>query len=109
MAYDERLADDIRSRIGGRRDVTEKEMFGGIAFMVGGNMAVGVSGDELMVRVGKDAHDEAVARPGTRIFDLSARPMRGWVVVSPEGFPTEADLDSWIQQGVAYADSLPAK
>ena len=109
MAYDERLADDIRARIGDRSDVIEKEMFGGIAFMVGGNMAVGVSGDELMVRVGKDAHDEAVARPGARIFDLSARPMRGWVVVSSEGFPTDADLNAWIQQGVAYAESLPAK
>jgi hypothetical protein len=62
-----------------------------------------------MVRVGKDAHDEAVARPGARIFDLSARPMRGWVVVSPEGFSTEADLDSWIEQGIAYAESLPPK
>jgi TfoX/Sxy family transcriptional regulator of competence genes len=109
MAYDERLADDIRARIGDRSDVIEKEMFGGIAFMVGGNMAVGVSGDELMVRVGKDAHDEAVARPGARIFDLSARPMRGWVVVSPEGLSTDADLDAWIRQGVTYAESLPAK
>jgi len=109
MAYDKRLSDEIRARIGDRPDVTEKEMFGGVAFMVGGNMAVGVSGDGLMVRVGKDAHDEAVARPGARIFDLSARPMRGWVVVSPEGFPTDAGLDAWIQQGVAYAESLAAK
>jgi TfoX/Sxy family transcriptional regulator of competence genes len=109
MAYDEQMADDIRARIGDRPDVTEKEMFGGIAFMVGGNMAVGVSGDELMVRVGKSAHDEAVARPGARIFDLSARPMRGWVVVSPQGLSTDADLDAWIRQGVTYAESLPAK
>lgn len=109
MSYDQRLANDVRARIGRRSDVTEKEMFGGIAFMVGGNMAVGVTGHELMVRVGKEAHDEAVSRPGARIFDLSARPMRGWVVVSPEGFPTEVDLDAWIKQGVAYAESLPAK
>lgn len=109
MAYNQGLADDIRSRIGNHPDLTEKEMFGGIAFMIGGNMAVGVSGDELMVRVGKDAHDQAVAKPGARIFDLSARPMRGWVVVAPEGLDTDAALDAWIDQGVAYAESLPPK
>ena len=109
MAYNQGLADDIRSRIGNHPDLTEKEMFGGIAFMIGGNMAVGVSGDELMVRVGKEAHDQAVAKPGARIFDLSARPMRGWVVVAPEGLDTDAALDAWIDQGVAYAESLPSK
>ncbi len=91
------------------RGLSEKEMFGGIAFLVDGNMAVGVSGDSLMVRVGKDAHDEAVSRPGARIFDMSSRPMRGWVVVSPEGFADDAVLDAWIDQGVAYAESLPPK
>lgn len=109
MADDQHLAIDIRSRIGSQPCPAEKEMFGGIAFMVHGNMAVGVSSDELMVRVGKEAHDEAVARPGARIFDLSARPMRGWILVSQEGLATDADLDSWIQQGVAYAESLPPK
>jgi hypothetical protein len=109
MAYDQRLADDIRARIGTHPRLNEKEMFGGIAFMIAGNMAVGVSGDELMVRVGKEAHDEAVAKPGARIFDLSARPMRGWVVVAPKGIATDAALDAWIEQGVAYAESLPPK
>ena len=84
-------------------------MFGGLAFMVGGNMAVGVSRDELMVRVGKEAHDEAVSRPGARIFDLSARPMRGWVVVSPLGFLSDAQFDAWVDQGVRYAESMPTK
>ena len=109
MAYDEGLAAKIRAGIGNHDGLTEKEMFGGIAFIVHGNMAVGVSGNELMVRVGKDAHDEAVAFPGARIFDLSARPMRGWVLVAPYGFNTDAELDAWIQRGVAYAESLPAK
>jgi len=109
MAYDKALADDIRARIGDHPGLTEKEMFGGIAFMVNGNMAVGVSSDELMVRVGKDAHDEAVALPGARIFDLSSRPARGWLVVAPEGFATDADLDAWIERGVAFAESLPPK
>jgi hypothetical protein len=77
--------------------------------MIHGNMAVGVSGNELMVRVGKDAHDEAVARPGARTFDMSARPMRGWIVVAPEGIADDTALEAWIDQGVAYAESLPAK
>ena len=109
MAYDEALADDIRVHIGNHPGLTEREMFGGIAFMVHGNMAVGVTGNELMVRVGKDAHDEAVSRAGARIFDLSARPMRGWVVVSPEGFGTDAEFDEWISRGVSFAESLPPK
>lgn len=109
MAYNQKVTDDIRARFGKRRDVTEKEMFGGIAFMVRGNMAIGVSGDELMVRVGKEAHDDAVARPGARIFDMGARPMRGWIAVAPEGFATEDALDDWIARGVACAEGLPPK
>lgn len=109
MAYDERLADDVRARIGSRPGVTEQEMFGGIAFMIGGNMAVGVSGDELMVRVGKDAHDKAVERPGARTFDMGNRPMRGWITVGGEGLETDDDFQRWVDQGVAYAESLPAK
>lgn len=109
MAYSEALADDVRARIGGHRGLVEKKMFGGIAFMIDGNMAVGVAGDELMVRVGKDAHDEAVALPGARIFDLSAKPMRGWVVVAPEGIADDVDLDGWIERGLAFAESLPSK
>ena len=84
-------------------------MFGGIAFLMNGNMAVGVTGHELMVRVGKDGHDAALARPGARIFDMSSRPMRGWVVVAPEGFSTDANLDSWVDEGVRFARNLPAK
>lgn len=109
MAYDEALADDIRRRIADRSGVSEREMFGGIAFMVNGNMAVGVTGQELMVRVGKDAHDEAVSRPGARMFDMSARPMKGWVVVSPDGFAAESALDAWVERGIAFAESLPPK
>jgi TfoX/Sxy family transcriptional regulator of competence genes len=109
MAYNETLADDIRMRIGNHPGITEREMFGGIAFMVHGNMAVGVTGEELMVRVGKDAHDEVVTRPGARIFDMSGRSMRGWVLVSLDAFATDSALDGWIQQGIGYAESLPAK
>lgn len=109
MAYDERIADDIRARLAGRSGVTEREMFGGIAFMIGGNMAVGVSGDELMVRVGKDAHAGAEARPGARTFDMSGRPMRGWILVAPEGFATDEEFSAWVDEGATFAASLPAK
>ena len=84
-------------------------MFGGIAFMLNGNMAVGVSGEDLMVRVGKEAHDEAMALPGARTFDMSGRPMPGWILVAPEGIASDTDLDAWINRGVAWAESLPPK
>lgn len=109
MAYDEALATRIRSRIGAHPALTEREMFGGIAFMIGGNMAVGVHGNDLMVRVGKAGHDAAVARPGARIMDFTARPMVGWITVAREGFADDADLDAWVEMGVAFAASLPAK
>lgn len=109
MAYSSALADDIRMRIGSHPGVTEKEMFGGIAFMIYGNMAVGVTGDELMVRVGKEAHDQAESLPGARSFDMAARPMKGWIAVSPDGFAAESQLNAWVDQGVAFAESLPPK
>lgn len=109
MAYDGEIADEIRIRIGSHSGLAEREMFGGIAFMINGNMAVGVSGDELMVRVGKDAHEDAVARPGARTFDMSARPMRGWIAVAPEGFTSEEMFNAWIDEGVTFADTLPKK
>ncbi len=109
MAYDQSLATRIRSRIGTHPALTEREMFGGIAFMIGGNMAVGVHGDDLMVRVGKAGHDAAVARPGARIMDFTARPMVGWITVTAEGIVADADLDAWVDMGVTFAASLPAK
>ncbi|HEX6147714.1 MAG TPA: TfoX/Sxy family protein [Acidimicrobiia bacterium] len=109
MAYDLGLADDIRIRIVDHPGISEREMFGGIAFMVNGNMAVGVIGNELMVRVGKESHDEAVSQPGARTFDMSGRPMMGWVKVAPEALAADAALDEWIHRGVSFAEGLPAK
>jgi TfoX/Sxy family transcriptional regulator of competence genes len=109
MAYDETLADDIRMRLSDRSGLTEQKMFGGIGFMINGNMAVGVSGDELMVRVGKDSHEEAISRRGARTFDMGRRPMMGWVSVAPEGFEEETDFNDWVDLGAAYAESLPPK
>ena len=109
MAYEEALADDVRARLAERSGITEREMFGGIAFMLHGNMAVGVAGSELMVRVGKEDHDEAMALPGTREFDMTGRAMKGWILVGPEGYATDADFQAWVDRGVAFAASLPAK
>ena len=109
MAFDLALADRIRSRLGDHPAVVEKEMFGGIAFLVGGNMAVGVTGNELMVRVGPEGHDEAIGEPGARPFDMTGRPMRGWLVVAPPGFATEIAFAAWVDRGVRFAESLPPK
>jgi TfoX/Sxy family transcriptional regulator of competence genes len=109
MAYDETLAARVRASIGDHPALALKEMFGGIAYLIGGNMAVGVSKDELMVRVGKTGHDAAVARPGARIMDFTSRPMVGWVSVAREGFTDDADLDAWVDLGVSCASSLPPK
>lgn len=89
--------------------ITEKRMFGGIAFLLCGNMAVGVTGDDLMVRVGPDATDAALARPGARIFDMTGRPMRGWIVVAAEAVAQDEELGAWVDEGHGFAASLPPK
>lgn len=109
MAYSEELADRIRGVIGAPPELAEREMFGGVGFMVQGNMAVGVIDDELMVRVHKDGTDAALQEPGTRMFDFTGRPMKGWVMVGDPGISTEDSLTQWVQQGVDYALSLPPK
>jgi TfoX/Sxy family transcriptional regulator of competence genes len=109
MAYDEDLANRIRERLGAEDGVTEKAMFGGLAFLLRGNMAVGISGDELMVRVGPDGADDALARPHTRVFDMTGRPMRGWILVAGDGVRSEPDLDDWVARGVGFARGLPPK
>jgi len=108
MAYNEELARRIRAHLA-TVEHGEKRMFGGVAFFVNGNMACGVSGDTLMVRVGPAGYEEALRRPGTRPFDMTGRPMKGWVGVDPEGLATEEMLEDWIRQGVQFAASLPAK
>ena len=109
MAFDQGLAERIRERLGADPAITEKRMFGGLAFLHHGNMAVGVTGDELMVRVGPDGTDAALARPGARLFDLGGRPMRGWVVVAATAIAEDSDLDAWIEEGRAFAAGLPPK
>jgi TfoX/Sxy family transcriptional regulator of competence genes len=110
MAYDEELAHQIREQLADEGGVTEQAMFGGLAFMLAGNMAVGISNSgELMVRVGADASADALARPHTRIFDMTGRPMKGWVLIAVEGFATKRQLGAWVRRGVAFARTLPPK
>ncbi|WP_282699965.1 TfoX/Sxy family protein [Streptomyces sp. CC219B] len=109
MAYDEGLVQRVRERLGARPGITEKRMFGGLAFLVHGNMAVGVTGDDLMVRVGPEAADAALARPGTRVFDMTGRPMRGWILVSGPVLAQDEALAEWVTEGHAFAAGLPEK
>ena len=109
MAYDEVLAARIRSLLAKRGDVTERKMFGGIAYMVADHMAVGVIRDDLMVRVGSDAEAAALAEPHARPMDFTGRPARGMVYVAPAGVASDADLARWVERGAAYAASLPPK
>lgn len=109
MAYDEGLAQRIREMLAARTDVKEKEMFGGIAFLVNGNMAVGIVNEDLMVRVAPEAHPALLTEPHARPMDFTGRPMKGWLFVGPEGIESDSDLRRWIERGAAHAGSLPAK
>jgi hypothetical protein len=109
MAFDEKLANRVRSQLGSQRGLAEKKMFGGLAFLLNGNMCCGIQGDELIVRIAPEQTDEALSRRHTRIFDLSGRPMKGWILVQPPGLKTKAALAKWVGAGVEYASSLPAK
>ncbi|MFJ7777709.1 TfoX/Sxy family protein [Streptomyces yangpuensis] len=109
VTYDEGLAQRIRERIGERPDLTEKRMFGGLSFLLHGNMTVGVVGDELIARVGPDRTERALARPEARPMDFTGRPMRGWVTVSGPRLAQDAVLEHWITVAAAFADTLPPK
>ncbi len=110
MAYDEDLANRVRELLAGDSGVTEQRMFGGLAFLVGGNMSVAVSGEGgLIVRVDPDEIDALLEATHARPFEMRGRPMRGWLRVSAEGVRTKRDLRPWVERGLAYARSLPPK
>jgi TfoX/Sxy family transcriptional regulator of competence genes len=108
VAYDERLAARVRALLAERTDVGERKMFGGLTFIVGGNMCCGVNGDELIVRLDPDHEEEALARPHARPMDFTGRPMRGFITVQPDGIEGDA-LNRWVREAVARAESLPRK
>lgn len=109
MAYDEKLADRIRKVLDKRKALTERKMFGGIAFMLRGNMCCGVLNDELILRLGPEKAERALNNPHTRQFDITGRPMKGLVIVTPRGHKTDNALRKWVRQAAGFASSLPAK
>ena len=109
MAYDEGLAERLREVFRGRRDVTEKKMFGGVAFMVGGHMAVGILGDALMARVGPEQYERALRMAHVREMDFTGKPMKGYVYVAPAGFDSQAELEAWVERCVTFVRTLPRR
>jgi len=110
MSYDQAMAQEVRALLSDRDDVVEKPMFGGLAFMVSGNLAVCAGhAHELLVRVGQDAYEEARSRPGTKDFVMGERVAKAWVIVDPAALVSEDDFADWVARGVAFAASLPPK
>jgi len=109
MAFDEGLAQRLRQQLAGTPGVAEKRMFGGLAFLIDGNMCVGVIGEELIARVGPDATDAALGRPGARVFDFSGRPMKGWVTVAAAGVESDDALAAWTGDALGCVRTLPPK
>jgi TfoX N-terminal domain len=109
MAFDEKLAGRVRERLAGKPGLTEKKMFGGIAFLLNGNMCCGVHGQELIVRLAAPQSEQALTEPHTRLFDLAGRPMKGWILVGPAGIATDPALARWVDAGARCASSLPPK
>jgi len=109
MAYDESLATRVKEILSGRSDIAECKMFGGLAFMLAGNMCCCVTDRGLMVRVGPEGYEEALALPHAGVIDITGRPMRGWVLVQPAGLESDAGLNQWVGRGADFAATLPAK
>ncbi len=108
MAFDETLAERIRDRLPDAAGINEKKMFGGLAFLTNGNMTVGVHGNDLIARIAPDDTDQALAECGVRPFDISGRPMRGWILVAGQALD-DGVLDSWIQRARTFVATLPPK
>lgn len=108
MAYNVKLAERIRVEFG-EIPFVEKKMFGGVGFLIHGNMACGVHKENMIVRVDPDKHEELLKKKHTRVFDITGRAMRGWLMVEPEGCKTAKQLSAWVKEGVEFALTLPAK
>lgn len=109
MTEDEVLIERIRPLLGGRAGFSEKKMFGGVCFLINGNMCLGTWKGSLIVRLGKDRHEETLARPHTQPANITGRVMTGWALVEPAGIRLERDLKTWVGEAAAFAASLPAK
>ena len=109
MSYDEGLAQRVREVLENQPGYEEKKMFGGIGFLLNGNMACGVIRDDLIVRVGADNYTDALLKPHVELFDITGRAMTGWVVIKEPGYRSDNHLMDWVEQGMEYSLSLPAK
>ena len=108
MAHDLKLAERIRSELGGIHFV-EKNMFGGVGFLLSGNMACGVNKNDLLVRVNPEKHSALLKKPHAKPFDMTGRPMKGWLVVEADGCKTDKQLSAWVKEGVEFVLTLPQK
>jgi TfoX/Sxy family transcriptional regulator of competence genes len=109
MPYSKSLAARIRQALAARRGIVEKKMFGGIGFLLGGNMLVGIWHDALIARLGPDEAPRAMAEPHVRAFDITGRAMSGWVIVEADGIESDAELRAWIERAIAFVETLPPK
>lgn len=109
MAYNQLLAARVRTLLQEEPAFTEREMFGGIGFMLSGHMACGVIGDDIIIRVGADGYEDALAEPHTKPFATTGRPMRGWVMIPVCVVEAEEALSRWVARGVSFVHTLPAK
>lgn len=109
MTADDALIARIRPILSGRDGYSERRMFGGVCFMIGGNMCVGTWKGALIVRIDRDEREAILSEPHTRPADMNGRVMKGWALVEPDGIATESDLKSWVDRAAAYAATLPAK
>ncbi len=109
MAYDEPLASRIRKALARTKNIDERKMFGGVGFLLNGNMLVGVWKDSLIVRLGPEEGKEALLEPHVREFDITGKAMRGWVLVEPEGVEEDDQVKDWIQRAKIFVGKLPGK
>jgi TfoX/Sxy family transcriptional regulator of competence genes len=108
MAYDLKLAERIRAELGDIPAV-ERKMFGGVGFLLQGNMAVGVYKEDLIVRLDPEKQEKLLKKPGAKVFDITGKPMKGWLMVEPEGCSTKKQLSAWVKEGIEFTSKLPAK
>lgn len=109
MAFSESLATRTRGALSGIRGITEKKMFGGVGFLLNGNMLVGIWKHSLIVRLGPEDGEAALREPHVRDFDITGRPMKGWVLVDPEGIEGDGQLKAWIERAMKFVTTLPKK
>jgi len=109
MAYDEKLAERLSSLVKGRKGFAEKKMFGGMAFMLNGNMCFGVHKDSLVIRTNEESANSSLKRKNVKPFDITGRPMKGWIMISKDGTKTKENLDKWTSLAIKFVKTLPKK